>query len=391
MKYVASKVLIVLIITCLLVLYPARGYAQSVRLHIDTDPAAVNVGDVFTVTVTFTNDGEAMDALQASLKYDAARMKYLSGGGNAVELSNGSGGISDNGAGAVNTMRYSLRFLALKAGKTKFSVTKSEVIGFESGVNLGSPASSSTVIIKEIEDQPEGSQDNEEKDPLEISIEDKKFYILRDLSGVELPQGFESESFSYKGAEVEAAVQPVSGLVLLYLMDEASEGSFYLYDPASNAFNPYTGITVNALYTLLPPDVVPKGFSLSKATIDGKTTDVCIPDTGRKDLYLVRALNSSGAVGYYFYDSAEGSMQRVLVETVQIPAKAALSSPIEAPPTAIDAEQEAKLAVAPATQKDNGDILVSMVVMAGVCILLAVVVILLIVHINKKRRARNKF
>lgn len=310
MKRVGLKVFVICIVFSIFFGLLPVANAKSVDLQTEISPETVYTGNIFTVTVTFTSNDEAIGTLQASLKYDAGRMEYISGGGNAVELSNGTGGILDYGSETENTISYSLRFRALKTGKANFSVTNSDVTGFKSGANLGNPTLKSTISINKI---PDGS--NEVKDPLEITLDGKKLYIMPNLSSLDIPQGFEIEELLFNDTKIEAVLQPTSGLVLLYIMDETSVGNFYIYDSATNSFYPYISVMIDVSYIILPPKSVPKGYSLSTAVINGSTVPACVVDLEGKGFILLYAINPSGDKGYYFYDTAEGTMQRVLLST----------------------------------------------------------------------------
>lgn len=358
----------------LFVFLPA-AHANAVDLQIEVNPEKINKGDTFTVTVAFKSNGEAIDALQASLKYDADKMEYITGGGNAAELSNGSGGISDNGSETENTMLYNLRFRALKTGKANFAVTGSEVIGFVSGTKLGSPSLNKTIEILKTQN-PE--QTDEINDPLEITLEGKRFYIIRDLANLDLPSGFETEETSYNGAKIEAAFEPVSGLTLFYLMDESSDGSFYIFDSPTNSIYPYINVTVDTAYQVLTLDTVPKGYKLSTAKIGGQTVPACVPEKEGSYLYLLYALNSSGAKGFYFYDTADGTMQRAYLKTVSVPQAASSQTP---EPSA--AEKDVKSEIS-----DNGEIPGSLYILTVLCVLLAALMIWLIFSVRNKK-AKN--
>ncbi|MEZ4357820.1 MAG: cohesin domain-containing protein [Eubacteriales bacterium] len=332
--------------------------AASVTLKTKVSPETVYIGDTITVTVTFTSSDEAIGTLQASLKYDADKMEYISGGGNAVELSNGSGGILDIGSGTEYTMSYSLRFRALKTGKAYFSVTSSEITGFESNKSVGSPTLKTNISINT-------SNDNS-NDLIEITLNGETLYILNDLSDLDLPDGFEVQEISFEGTKAESAYNAAMGLSLLYLLDETSAGSFYIYDSDLNSFSPYISITTDNYYTILSPEYVPEGYSLSTTVIDGMTVPACVSDLNNKEFTLLYAMNSTGTIGYYFYDKADGTMQRVLLDSTT-------STSFKAPVALNDTQNTIVICI-----------------MAAVCALLAVLTLLLAIKV-KARKEKNKF
>lgn len=322
-KYPLKTITIILVLTLFLLgLFPGVAFGKSTDLKISVQPNSVKQGQTFTIKVTFTSQGERMDSLDASLSYDGDRMEYTSGGSNTVQLGHGQGTIIDYGISS-NTQTYTFQFRAKKPGKATFSVDHSEIIGQDTGQLLGNPSGSIQLTIQASSDpgdqeDPEDPEDSEDipdpkDDPIEVDRDGRLIYILRDYPSSELPEGFEPFSLTFKGDEVLGAQNPNSGMILLYGIDESFQYAFYIYDYTENLV-PYVTLTIpgDQEYTFLPMDISPEGYQPDEILINGSLVSVLRPEDF-KGIYLVKAMNRDGEVGYYFYDEEEGTIQRAIV------------------------------------------------------------------------------
>jgi len=390
MRNIRLKAFILLAASCLLFLpLPAGAVSRSADVRIAVNQKTVHVGEVFTVAVTFTGSGDAIDVLQASLDYDNGRMAYQSGGGNAVELSGGSGGIADTGSETTKTLRYDLRFLALKEGSARFEVTESELIGFESGARLGSPTAAATIKIlpqPAASEQPGTSEQpgNAEDDVLEITVDGRTMFISMEMPDVALPGGFEPKQISYGGKDIEAAVHDATDLVLFYLLDETGEGGFYVYGGVDAEPYPFATFSADAVYTLLPTPTaaLPEGYVPAALQIDGQAVEAW-QQPGGGDFYLVYAINPEGERDYYLYDAAEGTLQRVLTEEGSSPQESDLpSQELDDPPVAVEGAAKPPAA-------ENGDLLFGIWLLAALCLLLAVITVIASLRLAAMKKSKS--
>ena len=323
------KVLILTIVILVISLTGRSSYftfaASQVALSMSTDEVEITEGSSFIVTITFTSKSEAISVIQASLEYDSELLEFQYGG-NAVEMSGGTGGISDIGSADTKVMSYNIRFMARKAGNAKIAVTSSEVIGDKSGSILGEPTISKMVKISatkvdstpDVTNPPIHSEEPSKDDPvdyIEIMLDGQQRYIIRDLKDVVLPEGFEIASLVYKGDETQAAQGLSKDLTLLYIMDDSDYASFYIYDKESEAIYPYININIDTEYTIL--ETIDKPLNCQEVIImmDGQPVLAWKSDEFGDDFYLVYAMNTEGMKGYYLYDSREGSMQRAITQS----------------------------------------------------------------------------
>ena len=123
------------------------------ELTVTSDVLEMYPGNNFTVSITFTSKDEDISIVQASIEYDADFIEYQFGG-NAIGLSAGSGGISDNIAPGTKTLTYEIRFKALKSGEAKIAVTQSQLIGHKTGLVIGEPIDDIVVTVSKTIQEP---------------------------------------------------------------------------------------------------------------------------------------------------------------------------------------------------------------------------------------------
>lgn len=305
-------------ILCLLICLsmPLSAGAASAGLEISAS-REIAKGDSFIIAVTFTSTGEAIGSLQASLSYDQTKLQYRSGGGTAVELSGGTGGIVDNGGEGIHSLTYELQFTALETGSASFSVNSSEVIGFVSGKTIGTPSAAYQLSIgSPAASQPsqQPSQQPDLKNPIEITLNGQTMYLLTDLSGIGIPDGFTPFSLTYQDQPVAGLKQEGTGLVLVCIMDATGKSSFYLYDDQGD-FVPYLPLTITQHFAVLdlPADAGFAGYEKKTISLGGESVTALAPKP-EDGFYLLYATDlSTGNTGYYWYDSLEQTMQSLRV------------------------------------------------------------------------------
>lgn len=364
MKQLTYKTTILLFILCMLfVYYPGIIYANNAELIITASPKVVHQGDILTINVTFSSK-EAIGPLTAGLAYNNTLLDYKSGGGNSVQLSNGTGGISDNGSQNTKKLSYTFNFLAKKTGKASFQITDSEVVSYNSGVLLGNPTDTISINIgKPEEEKTEIPSDlPENNEPIELSINGKTMYLSKVLPEIKLPQDFELSTLTYEGRAVEGAINTSTGMLLLYVMNSSDKGSWYIYD-STGLLYPYITIQVNEAYTWLPMDIEPVGYQPTVIQVEGQETTVLKPNRNFQGFYLVKAINEQDIASYYFYDEVEGTMQRIRLNTSTVQN------------TADNLENT----------KDSNELLRFTADIIGVCFILIIINILIYVHYKTKK------
>lgn len=147
------------------------------------------------------------------------------------------------------------------------------------------------------------------------TVDSTEYTVAQSFDSKLIPAGFEEGSVEYKSASIMCA--KTESLCLLYLVDAAGTGNFYIYDQQTDAFSPFVTINVTekSIVVLAPDDTVaiPKGFSQTTIQLNGNYEVVgWTPDSGESssDYCLVYGMNSAGEKGLYSYDLSEKTMQR---------------------------------------------------------------------------------
>ena len=130
-----------------------------------------------------------------------------------------------------------------------------------------------------------------------------------------IPEGFAAQMVEYNGSEVRAAVNGDAGLTLLYLVDIDGNGSFYTYDTKEQSLYKYIVIpTEKQNFILADPDKAPdkpEGCKEGKVTIRDVADVPVLISEGNKEFVYFYAINGNGKKGWYCYDTAEDTFQRV--------------------------------------------------------------------------------
>ena len=315
----------------------------------------------------FTQSGEPTNSLSASFKFEALKetsgtsvkvnandVETIDSEGKYVDLSKSSGSTSVT---VRATPEYTVTFLDHNGSTLKTETVKEggnasapsapsrsgyEFTGWDRSFTNVQSNLTVTAQYKEVSSQPsqpsepaQPSQPDPEPEPeeepeqepideaIEVDVNGETLYLWRDLSSLELPNGFEVQTIEYEGEEIEGAVDEERELTLLYLTDEDGEnGAFYIYDEESGEFYLYRTLRTNNRYILLqnPQGIeIPEGYSETMLELDGEEIQAWQhEDEDQPDFYLLYAMNEEGERGFYLYDQVEGTMQRFFYRTVEI-------------------------------------------------------------------------
>lgn len=150
---------------------------------------------------------------------------------------------------------------------------------------------------------------------IEVNVDGSTYIIAKDFAGITLPDGFESNSYTYNGENITIGKDLKRKLILVYLKGGDGIGSFYIYDEAKKNFTKYIEIkTTGVSYTVLSvgSDVkIPDGYDLkTTADIFGIKVSVYRQPGNSDGSILFYGMNSNGEANWYRYDSKEATIQR---------------------------------------------------------------------------------
>ncbi|MFT4005309.1 MAG: cadherin-like beta sandwich domain-containing protein [Lacrimispora sp.] len=153
------------------------------------------------------------------------------------------------------------------------------------------------------------------------TIDGTEYSIATSFDETALPEGFEAETYQYKGTDVMAGKGLEKDLLLLYLKDSGGNGGFFIYNEGADSWSRFVQVeTSSKAIVIIPLDgdaVVPEGFVERQADIDGVRVTGWVPDSEAAPQYcLFYAMNWNGEKSFYRYDLTEKTVQRYFASGV---------------------------------------------------------------------------
>lgn len=149
-----------------------------------------------------------------------------------------------------------------------------------------------------------------------VTVGGVKYTIDSGYSSDMIPAGFDADVMTYEGEDVLAAVSTKYNVTLFYLINDKGEGSFFMYDSKNKSFFPYKVIESGGHRYILADssyaEKQPSGCAPGQITVNDVTFDALISSENGDFAYFY-AINDKGARGWYCYDKAENTIQRMFV------------------------------------------------------------------------------
>lgn len=181
----------------------------------------------------------------------------------------------------------------------------------------GSELGTYTILVTKKEGlTPQEGNGSEERTVL---IGENRYEIAETFDETLLPYGFHAESYSYRGSQVLSGKGNDENLRLMYLFGEGGIGDLFLYDIASDVWEPYVEVGMSAKsVTALPlgKDVaIPKDLLASRLNLNGKTVDGWIGKEDKGQNFCVfYGMNADGEKHFYRFDLEEKTIQRYFTD-----------------------------------------------------------------------------
>ncbi|MBQ0079193.1 MAG: hypothetical protein KBS66_04775 [Eubacterium sp.] len=132
-------------------------------INIDTK-TSVNVGDTFTVTVSFK--GNDVGRVDGQMTYDSSVVSYISGGSSKGD----SGYVQLSDAGTGEPIKFNLKFKAVGPGSSKMAVSTNGIYNFDEEF-IDAPASSKSVTVNgEAEETTEATEETEAIEETDVTV-----------------------------------------------------------------------------------------------------------------------------------------------------------------------------------------------------------------------------
>ena len=287
-----------------------NSYSDSGECYVNiVEPAPVyqpsvdssnNGGNNTTTTNNNQNNEEAQKATDTTLKslsiegyelkpkFSKDVLEYN------VELKNGTTKIKVNAeANEATAIVSGIGEIEVKEGLNKINIV----------VALANGASKTYIINAYVQ----------EKDPINITINNQKYTVSKKLTGLTVPEGFELKNIKIKDIDVESFYSKKLNYYLVALKDSKGISSLYIYDMENDKYTRYLPIKSNELNIIVlkaPASTVPYRyyksiFKYNNEEIEGYAF------SEKSSFRLIYGMDvSTGKKGYYLYDMDQKTLQR---------------------------------------------------------------------------------
>ena len=152
----------------------------------------------------------------------------------------------------------------------------------------------------------------EDRNPIEVKVDGKKYTVLKKISDIDIPKNFEEKNVTINDLEVMGLFNQITGYTLVALKDEEGNIGYFIYDSTNYSFKPYKELTFNSNIVIYPkkPKKILDGFKLVKLDINNIKVDAYQSDTS-SNYYLIYGINvDNNEENWYKYDKNDNSIQR---------------------------------------------------------------------------------
>lgn len=132
-----------------------------------------------------------------------------------------------------------------------------------------------------------------------------------------IPGDFTSSTIALAGVEYPCLQYNNGAVTLLYFVEEGAEsGALYVYEQSTQSVYPYIRLNSESGYILIlvpAQELVDEDWQEISLVFEGKgIADVFHSTQQPEDFYYVYAMNQNGVLGWYQYDSVEGTYLRYI-------------------------------------------------------------------------------
>ena len=171
-----------------------------------------------------------------------------------------------------------------------------------------------------------------ELNSIEVTINKKKYTIIRKEGELEPPENYEKSSIKIGEEEVLCYINKNTKNIIIGLTDEKGVSKFYSYNEETKEYTLYNGYNIGGMninILEMPEELIPKGyikvsFNYNNNKLDGyqyiKKNQTYAADDKIKgsDFYLIYGINeNTGEKALYVYDKLEGTIQRFNSDLVE--------------------------------------------------------------------------
>lgn len=310
---IMKKISAILLSICLCVpCFSLVAHAADGRISF-TDPETA-VGEMVEVKCALRSTKGNIGDIEVQLRYDSEYLRFQSG----ANVQDAGGTLTYTGTGSSTETSFTVEFQALKEGETKISV-ESATVSSGAGGTMNLDQGSSTVKIAEgdpskITETPETPEVSSAND-VQVEVNGVAYTLTDGFADGDIPGGYSRTTISLDGQERQMVANEAGSITLGYLKDAEGTGDFFLYNGEDATFAPYEEIAISDTTSIIVLSdtskvKLPDTYQEAKLTLNEKDFPVW-QDSTKEGYYVLYAMNNNGEPGYYQYDTAENTYQRV--------------------------------------------------------------------------------
>ena len=159
----------------------------------------------------------------------------------------------------------------------------------------------------------------QEKSPIVVTVDSKKYTVLKKLVGIETPNGFEKKTIKINNTEVESFFNKKIEYNLVALKDSIGNLTLYIYKKGDYIkYSPLTNEDLNIIVLRAKESEVPHAYKRNDFEYnDAKVLGYAL--NSNSDFRLVYGINSeTGEKGFYLYDIKYHTIQRFYNDQVNL-------------------------------------------------------------------------
>ena len=265
-------------ITCLVMMMSSFTVMAAGTSSVSVSTNSPGVGDTFTVTATATESGKM------SVKYNKDVLSVVD-----CDVS----GYSQS-AGEVDFTgkRGTITFKANAAGNSAIAVSSDKASGSSMVITVGGAAAGTATE--------------------DFEYNGVKYTVSERFSAEEVPGGFAVTELAVNGKALKGVSNGAMTLVYLKPVDNiAGQGTFYIYDSATNSVKEYFFLGKPDYYVIpaTPSDKPSDSLKGGTIDVDGRQVEVYSLD-GVEGFAYVYGTSSTNVTGWFQYDTTEKTVQR---------------------------------------------------------------------------------
>lgn len=153
----------------------------------------------------------------------------------------------------------------------------------------------------------------DEKNPITISLNNKKYTIVKNIDSINivLPKGYEKTNITIDGKEVSAIYNEKTKYTLVALKDENENIKLYIYDKTNNSYTLYQEIkTEDITFVPIETNKKIKDYKKYSVTINGITIPCYKIEESSKYAVIYGMNANTGEKGWYSYNEEENTIQK---------------------------------------------------------------------------------